>query len=376
MPTGALLHGHVTGFLPSLFCYSFLPCTRHLASSRCPVYQTTDSLTSCFSFILGNTQYTLFFSNDGDGMVDLYLRNADSDQVKGIWTATRQSGALKLLVNDTWWDNRAVDLWTGQPRNWTFYWVIVPSGTVLNGGEVHQPTFTVVQTALPNYAISSSSASMESASMNSASRSLASEDAAASLSKALQNNPTQSNGGNDFPAWAIALVVVLGVVTLTCILSLVFVLQRYLRRKQRMDDRRNSMGSDSPMMATAAADPSSPITHESSYTGHQAALPTLVRSPPSIHHDISSVHSKGTAADPMISTNEAAYMADAFRKALRRPDFTDGPQEEGESPENNGVQTEQQLLKSELAGEGRDIRSVGSERGVKVVTDEEGDKSQ
>jgi hypothetical protein len=61
---------------------------------------------------------------------------------------------------------------------------------------------------------------------------------------------------------------------------------------------------------------------------------------------------------------------------LTQPDFTDRPQEEGESPESNGAQTDQQLLKSELAGEGRDIRSVGSERGVKVVTDEEGDKSQ
>ena len=317
--------------------------------------------------VSGNTQYALFFTNNGDGEVDLYLRNADSDQQVGKWTATRQTGALKLLVNDTWWDNRAVEKWTGQARNWTFYWVIVRAGTVLNGGEPHEPTFTVVQTALPNYALSS--ASMAS---NSASRSLSSDESAESLSKALQNNQTQSNGKSDFPAWAIALVVVLGVVTLTCILSLVFVLQRYLRRKQKREDRRNSMGSESPMMAAPTGDPSSPITHESSYAGHQTVLPTLVRSPPSIHHDKSSVHSK----DPMISTHEAAYMADAFRKALRRPDFADRPPEEGESPENNAVQTEEQLLKSELAGEGRDIRSVGTERGVKVVTDEEENKSQ
>ena len=136
------------------------------------------------------------------------------------------------------------------------------------------------------------------------------------------------------------------------------------------------MGSESPMMAAAAtADPSSPITHESSYAGHQAVLPTLVRSPPSVHHEQSSVHSKGTA-DPMISTHEAAYMADAFRKALRKPDFADRPPEEGESPESNAVQTEERLLKSELADEGRDIMSVRSERGVKVVTDEEEDKDK
>lgn len=283
------------------------------------------------------------------------------------WNATRQSGALKLLVDDSWWDDRAVSLWTGQPRNWTFYWVIVPAGKVLNGGEQHQPTFTVVQTALPNFAISSSSAAMSSASLISASRSIASEESAAS--KALQNNPQTSSGGTDFPAWAIALVVVLGVVTLTSILSLVFVLQRYLRKKQHQEDRRNSMGSESPMMATATADPSSP-THESSYAGHQAVFPTLARSPPLVQPDKVSVHSKGTA-DPMISTNEAAYMADAFRKALRQPDFADRPQEEGESPESNAVQTEEQLLNRELAGEGRNLQSVSSERGVKVVTDDE-----
>lgn len=312
--------------------------------------------------------YALFFSNDGDGSIDLYLRNADSDQMMGKWNATRQSGELKLLVDDTWWDSRSVTLWTGQPRNWTFYWVLVPAGTVLNGGEPHQPTFTVVQTALPNYALASSSSAMASASSASVSQLLASESEAAveSASKALQTNQQLSSGANDFPAWAIALVVVLCVVTLTSILSLVFLLQRHLRKKQYSDDnRRNSMGSESPMMATA--DPSSPITHESSYAGHPVVLPAVARS---VAHDGASVHSKGTA-DPMISTNEAAYMADAFRKALRKPDFTDRPPEEGESPESNAVQTEEQLLKSELAGEGRNIRSVSSERGVRVVTDSE-----
>lgn len=64
-------------------------------------------------------------------------------------------------------------------------------------------------------------------------------------------------------------------------------------------------------------------------------------------------------------------MADAFRKALRQPDFADRPQEEGESPESNAVPTEEQLLNRELAGEGRNLQSVSSERGVKVVTDDE-----
>ncbi len=77
----------------------------------------------------------------------------------------------------------------------------------------------------------------------------------------------------------------------------------------------------------------------------------------------------------MISTHEAASMADAFRKAPRKPDFADRPPEDGKSPGSNAV-TEGRLLKSELDGEGREIMDVGSERGVQVITDGEEDKSQ
>lgn len=62
-------------------------------------------------------------------------------------------------------------------------------------------------------------------------------------------------------------------------------------------------------------------------------------------------------------------MADAFRKALRKPDFAGRPVEEGESPEHDNPEAnEDELLNRELADEGRDIRSVGSSRGVKVET--------
>jgi hypothetical protein len=56
-------------------------------------------------------------------------------------------------------------------------------------------------------------------------------------------------------------------------------------------------------------------------------------------------------------------MADAFRKALRKPDFAGRTIEEADSPEG-----EEQLLSRELAEEGRDIRSVGSSRDVRVET--------
>lgn len=63
---------------------------------------------------------------------------------------------------------------------------------------------------------------------------------------------------------------------------------------------------------------------------------------------------------------DAAIMADAFRKMLRKPDFAGRPVEEGDSPEAPERQSE--MINRELAEEGRDIRSVSSSRGVKVET--------
>ena len=76
---------------------------------------------------------------------------------------------------------------------------------------------------------------------------------------------------------------------------------------------------------------------------------------------------------------DAAIMADAFRKMLRKPDFAEGTVPEGDSPGADGAEEEDVaaaaaastsniVLSRELAEEGRDIRSVASSRGVKVET--------
>lgn len=65
----------------------------------------------------------------------------------------------------------------------------------------------------------------------------------------------------------------------------------------------------------------------------------------------------------LFSGADAAIMADAFRMALRKPEFI------GETPEESAeekARKEAELLNKELAEEGRDIRSVSSSRGVKV----------
>jgi len=95
-----------------------------------------------------------------------------------------------------------------------------------------------------------------------------------------------------------------------------------------------------------------------------APRPSSVNSPDGAS-TISHAHSAGDSGP--FSGADAAIMADAFRKALRKPDFAARAIEEGDSPEaQEGRDAE--LLSRELAEEGRDIRSVSSSRGVRVET--------
>jgi len=80
----------------------------------------------------------------------------------------------------------------------------------------------------------------------------------------------------------------------------------------------------------------------------------------------SSISHGGSEGGPF-SGADAAIMADAFRKALRKPDFKGSPVEEGDSPDSQQADTGE-LMSRELAEEGRDIRSVESSRGVQVET--------
>lgn len=71
-----------------------------------------------------------------------------------------------------------------------------------------------------------------------------------------------------------------------------------------------------------------------------------------------------------LSGADAAIIADAFRKMLRKPDFAGPSVQEGDSPDTTADREAEEagnvVLSRELAEEGRDIRSVSSSRGVKV----------
>jgi len=71
-----------------------------------------------------------------------------------------------------------------------------------------------------------------------------------------------------------------------------------------------------------------------------------------------------TGGNEPFSGADAAIMADAFRKALRKPDFA-GPIEDTNDDINPTIGSSA-ILNRELAEEGRDIRSVSSERGVRI----------
>jgi hypothetical protein len=123
------------------------------------------------------------------------------------------------------------------------------------------------------------------------------------------------------------------------------------------------MGSSTPMMANNDnGGPTTPVIAAGAYGAvdrHRPPSPEM--------HDGASTLSRGSDGG-LFSVADAAVMANAFRAALRKPNFADRPEEEGESPDSNANNQAPDLLNATLNEEGRDIRSVGSSRGVRVET--------
>ncbi|KAF7968748.1 hypothetical protein HWV62_29581 [Athelia sp. TMB] len=334
-------------------------------------------------------------------LVDIYVFTGDSlEPIVSMYNQTNprgQAGYITAPVNDTWFGTRG-QAWNGKNISLPFYWVIQPGGTGLDGSEVPQATFSAVQTTYLDSvsssiasASSASTASIASTSMAAASSSLASVSSAsiASLSGSLLSGVSPSGtstaggaagggvqsdtGASSFPKWAIGVIVVLGLLAILAGGILAFLCMRRMRRRNEEDSNRGSMGSASPMMANAEQvnSPRSPLLGGG---GMLAAGAAGAAGGAAYEHRASSVMSPDGASTAShggsageggpFSGADAAIMADAFRKALRKPDFAGGI-DEGDSPgsdqANNGV-----LMNRELAEEGRDIRSVESSRGVQV----------
>ncbi|KAI0352632.1 hypothetical protein OH77DRAFT_1497872 [Trametes cingulata] len=348
-------------------------------------------------------------------LVNIYLFQADTgEQVVNYTNVPNplfEAGLKHVQVNDSWWGSRG-DQWNGQNISFPFYFVITRNDKPLDNSIIPQSTFTAVQTTFADSILASmssssaaaaSSRSAASASLSSASAASASALSASRASGSITGTPAATNSdgtpatgsvqgasnGTSFPHWAIAVIVVLGFLALVASGILAFYIMRRLRqRRDAMLSHRNSMGSSTPMMANAdRGGPQSPTLGSSALgtlgagagLGYGAAAYGGARpASPGEGHDGASMMSRASDAGPF-SGADAAIMANAFRQALRKPDFADRPVEEGESPDDPGSGAaaaggggagpgHSHLINQELAEEGRDIRSVSSSRGVKVET--------
>lgn len=145
---------------------------------------------------------------------------------------------------------------------------------------------------------------------------------------------------------------------------------RRLRRRDTESSNRGSMGSATPIMAQHQANsPQSPLLGATAGGFAGAAASDHRRASSIVSPDgASSMSHTGSAGEGgPFSGADAAIMADAFRKALRKPDFAGAALEEGDSPSSQPPDNGE-LMHRELGDEGRELRSVESSRGVQVET--------
>lgn len=332
------------------------------------------------------------------GFVDIFLKHQDT-----LADATNQTnlpnalGRTSFSVNDSWWDARG-NAFNGTDIDYPMFFFVVAHG-LGTLGVTPQSTFTAIQTRLPDSIISlqaaasSASAASSSAALASLSSVLSTATAGVSGSPG-RGAPTPSNTGSNglqqndgsggFPAWAIALLVIFGTLALVFVLLAIWLgLRRYRRRGARSPKRggsaRESMGSHTPMMAEVAPtghgdEPVSPGGVSSSQGHHSlippGALAIAGATGATSSSRAGSTHTKDT--DVPFSGADAAIMAAAFRDTLRKPDFTSPALEEGESPdkEHDSEEEREAFLQRQFREEGRDLRSVASN---KVKVQREGD---
>lgn len=356
------------------------------ALQTCQLF-SSNAVISCFPLantVVAQHQWTSLIWNSRrpelarTNLVDVFLFHGDSRtqilHFPSLPNPTDQAGRISTQVNDSWWGTRG-ELWNGSNISYPFYWVLISSTTTLDGNEIPQATFSAVQTTYADSVIASSIASASSASaasasaaaLSSANASLTSTISTTSATSSQAGRVQSASSGSGFPPWAIAVIVVLGFLAIAASCILAF----FIMRRREQNSNRSSMGSASPMMAHVGG-PSSPLLAGAAINRHPSSVVGVgvgAAHSTQDHDGASTISRTGSAAnnEAPFSGADAAIMADAFRKMLRKPDFAGRPMEEGESPDGPEPSKEE-MIGRELAEEGRDIRSVRSERGVKVET--------
>ncbi|CAD6933238.1 unnamed protein product [Tilletia laevis] len=435
-----------------------------------------------YSKFIWNPYYPLFIQQ---GYVDVYLYRQDQDRIQTSWTSQQnQAGRISFMPSDSWWEDRprAQNIQEGQNISWPFYFVVNPSGLDMDGKTVRQSTWNAIQTAVPAAiassrsaaAAASASASAATATAAAATYAAISSSIAAQYSAELQStlnaqgftgtqtlvgslttvlsdgqtvvitatgraNGTLSNsdgsggagnssddGGPGIPRWAIAVIVVLGLLAVAFVAGFVYFCMRKARRRTAATGGshapRQSTGSGSPMMRdigglgaagsldgamspigtqthslralSTAGGPDSSIGFGSAALAAEAGAAGAASGAAGTGYLQSSRSFRSSGDSHLFSSEEASRMADAFRNALRKPEFTAGggfgasvdmesPREEdGDTPgadddehgspitgplgssgqQSSPAKVAPALLKQELASEGKDLRQVGDRK--------------
>ncbi|WAR55375.1 hypothetical protein PtB15_6B115 [Puccinia triticina] len=331
-----------------------------------------------WSKFIWNNNYPSFI---GSKFVDIYLYNANSENPVANWTEIpNDRGMIGIYADDSWFP--PLTSWqAGRNLTFPYFFVITTAGAALTGGEQHQATFRVVQTAPPQAFITASLASVSSQLVASlASHSLLTPSATPN------SNLQPGSSGDAFPRWEIALIVVLGSFALLTFLVAAYLAFTNARKRRQVriwqaaalggkSGSGGSVASHSPMIqntegaalighpksrggggalgVTSARDLHSPNSSRpgSPLSAHNAPTNTFAFPPADHHHPAAAPGSEAvpTPDGPITSVLDEDQMG------------LDGPEDD----ELDGDEAKE-IMDRELASEGRSMTSVDNRKRPQV----------
>lgn len=193
------------------------------------------------------------------------------------------------------------------------------------------------------------------------------------------------NSGNSnglaLPTYAIVLISVLGFLAVVAAMAGAYFIMAALRRRRQRQGGDGSHRSSSPMMAAATGSMAGRSLNDGGYGGETSHMLEADNDAGLVGAGAAGLGASGGAAmmashskssrysdDQPFTSDEASRMADAFRNALRNPEFApvlggESSGADGDSPnEANGGSRASMLLREELAAEGKDLRDVGDRK--------------